>query len=416
VKKSFPCYSIICFCILNLILISCKSTSLVEPEEFPEPEIQTEEIIPEVIPEPPREIFKAPRVYQPENEELTLVFAGDIMAHEQNYKMKDYSKIWNGIRDITTDSDLTFGNIEAPVNNDDAWSSYPSFNMHEDYLQAAIDAGFNVFSLANNHSNDKYKKGMTATMTLSEQIQEKTKDSERPVYFSGLKHGKEAGFSYNLIEVKGWKILFVAITQLLNRPNDSDYVNYVPSKKDSKAAFVKWIKKTKEENPCDFFILSLHTNEEEYIREVTKKQRNWYTELMDSGVDILWANHAHLIKRQEIFMTERNSRYPSKLLMCANGNTISGQRREPNLNLKFTERDDTGDGLLYKAVLRKTPDSSQAFIFKTERFFITTYKNTADEYILKKLDDDFLEYLNENRPSWLEYIKKRKEICESIED
>lgn len=388
------------------------SDTIVEEENGPVV-LETEPI---PVPEEPRELFYPPRCYQPDNEELTLLFGGDIMAHEPNFKMKDYSKIWTGIKDLTSSCDLTFGNIEAPVAESIPLSSYPSFNMHENYVQAAIDAGFNVFSLANNHTNDKYKDGILQTMAFAEKTETASKNSDRKIYFSGLKNGKDAPFSYHLIENKGWKILFVAITQLLNRPDDSQYINYVPSKKENKEAFLNWCKKIKQENPCDFFIVSLHTNEEEYIREVTKKQRNWYNEIMNSGVDIIWANHAHLIKHQEVIHTDRNSRYASKLLMCANGNVISGQRTSPNLDLKFTERDDTGDGLLYKVVLRKTPDSENAFIFKTERYFYTTYKNTASEYILKKLDDDFIDYLKENRTSWVEYIKKRKSVCEGIEE
>jgi len=385
-----------------LLLVSCASVP--EPEEIIIPE--KEEV----------KLFYPPKTYIPENEELTLVFGGDIMAHTGNYSMKNYDKIWAGIKDITSDSDFTFGNIEAPVDDDLEYSSYPSFNMHSDYVQAAIDAGFNVFSLSNNHSNDKYADGLKATIKYSQNKEKETAESERPVYFSGLKNGKKENFSYHVIEKNGFRFIFVAITQLLNRPDDSDYINYVPSKQKNKNDFLKWVKKTKEENPCDFFILSLHTNEEEYIREVTKKQRNWYNDLMNSGVDILWANHAHLIKHQELIKTEKNNRFPTKLLMCANGNTISAQRTSPNLNLKFTERDDTGDGLLYKVTLRKTSDTKEAFIYDTRRYFITTYKNTADEYILKKLDDDFIEYLKENRPSWVEYIQKRREICEAIED
>ena len=389
-----------------LVFFSCKSV----------PKESTDFILDTKIPVSERNIFEAPRVYQPENEELTLIFAGDIMAHTPNYNMKNYDKIWNGISDITTKSDFTFGNIEAPVAEKLPKSSYPSFNFHEDYIDAAIKAGFNVFSLANNHTNDQYKTGILQTIEFAEKKEKSSANTERPIYFSGLKDGKKSEFNYRIIEKNGWKILFVAVTQLLNRNDDSEYINYVPSKKEAKNDFIKWIKKVKSENTCDYFILSLHTNEEEYIRQVTKKQRNWYNELMDAGVDILWANHAHLIKHQEKIWLPENNRYPKKLLMCANGNTISAQRKAPNLDLSFTERDDTGDGLLYKVILRKTPDSKEAFIYKTERYFITTDINTAGEYILKKLDDDFINYLKENRKSWVPYIQARKKICEEIKD
>lgn len=398
--------------LIPLLLLSCKS---VPENEIPvEVEIPAEEI--EVVVEPEKERFYPEKCYQPENEELTLLFGGDIMAHTPNFKMKDYSKIWKGIKDLTQDSDFTFGNIEAPVANELPLSSYPCFNMHESYVNAAIAAGFNVFSLANNHTNDQYKKGILATQEFASRTEKASQKTERKIYFSGLKDGKDAEFSYHLIEEKGWKILYVAATQLLNRPDDSDYINYIPSKSEEKKKFLKWCRQLRKDNPCDFFILSLHTNEEEYIREVTKKQRNWYNELIDSGIDFIWANHAHLIKHQELIYTDNNGRYASKLIMCANGNVISGQRTKPNLDLKFTERDDTGDGLLYKVVLRKTPDSENAFIYKTERYFFTTYKNTADEYILKKLDDDFINYLKENRTSWVEYAKERISVCENIEE
>ena len=35
---------------------------------------------------------------------------------------------------------------------------------------------------------------------------------------------------------------------------------------------------------------------------------------------------------------------------------------------------------------------------------------------LKKLDDDFINYLKENRTSWVEYAKKRISVCEGIEE
>ncbi|MCF0242372.1 MAG: CapA family protein [Treponema sp.] len=403
-KKSF-------FLFLSAILFfSCKSL----PDNEVLEEIQNENIY-EI--DSQYDISKyTPQPLPPKADELTLVFGGDIMAHSPNYSLNDYNKIWAGIKDITSDSDFTFGNIEAPVADNLEMSTYPNFNMHSSYVQAAIDSGFNVFSLSNNHSNDKYLEGIKATISYSEKITTKYAQKERKIYFSGLKNGEKDDFSYCIIQKNGWNIVFVAITQLLNRNDYSSYINYVPSRKENKENFIKWCKKLRSENPCDLFILSLHTNEEEYVREVSKKQRNWYNELFDSGIDVIWANHAHIIKHQEKIKTETSNRYPSKLLMCANGNTISAQRTKPNLKSSFTERDDTGDGLLYKVTFRKMPESKKPYIYKTERFFITTYINTAYEYILKKLDQNFIDYLVENRPSWVEYIKKRKAICEAIED
>ena len=50
-----------------------------------------------------------------------------------------------------------------------------------------------------------------------------------------------------------------------------------------------------------------------------------------------------------------------KIIMYANGNTISGQRTNPNFTEKNVdlERDNTGDGLLYLVELKKSPNKIQ---------------------------------------------------------
>ena len=88
------------------------------------------------------------------NDEIKLLFAGDIMAHTNNYHISSFDKIWRDVKYLIDGNDLVFANIEAPVDTTKPVSSYPNFNMPQNYVQAAVDAGFNVFSLCNNHSND----------------------------------------------------------------------------------------------------------------------------------------------------------------------------------------------------------------------------------------------------------------------
>ena len=95
---------------------------------------------------------------------ITLLFAGDIMAHSVNYYITTYEKIWRDVRDVISEQDLAFANIEAPIDTTRSASSYPNFNMTQKYVQAAVDAGFDVFSLCNNHTNDQYKSGILETI------------------------------------------------------------------------------------------------------------------------------------------------------------------------------------------------------------------------------------------------------------
>ena len=346
------------------------------------------------------------------DDEIKLLFAGDIMAHTNNYHISSFDKIWRDVKYLIDGNDLVFANIEAPVDTTKPVSSYPNFNMPQNYVQAAVDAGFNVFSLCNNHSNDQYLDGIKETLKTVDRICELAAKNANPrsLYFSGLKNSKESEFSYNIIEKSGWKILFLPMTELLNRPDFSEYINYVKTDAASRNEFIDYVKKLREKNPCTIFILSFHTAEPEYTRNITSRQEKFYKELIKNGVDIIWANHAHIIKNRKIIVdTETNC---DKLIMYANGNTISGQRRNPDLTSKNPngERDNTGDGLFYKVTLKKDNKGSVK-IKKCEPIFITTYINTANEFVLKPLNQDFVNYLySVPRTNWAKYIERRINI------
>ena len=346
------------------------------------------------------------------DDEIKLLFAGDIMAHTNNYHISSFDKIWRDVKYVIDGNDLVFANIEAPIDTTKPVSNYPNFNMPQNYVQAAVDAGFNVFSLCNNHSNDQYLDGIKETLKTVDRICEQAAKNANPrsLYFSGLKNSKESEFSYNIIEKSGWKILFLPMTELLNRPDFSEYINYIKTDDASRNEFIDYVKKLREKNPCTIFILSFHTAEPEYTRNITSRQEKFYKELIKNGVDIIWANHAHIIKNRKIIVdTETNC---DKLIMYANGNTISGQRRNPDLTSKNPngERDNTGDGLFYKVTLKKDNNGSVK-IKKCEPIFITTYINTANEFVLKPLNQDFVNYLySVPRTNWAKYIERRINI------
>ena len=345
---------------------------------------------------------------------ITLLFAGDIMAHSVNYVITTYEKIWRDVRDVISEPDLAFANIEAPIDTTKSAASYPSFNMTRKYVQAAVDAGFDVFSLCNNHTNDQYKSGILETIKTTQAIKEYTKEQTgNDIYFSGTKEkadSKLSALTYNYFETNGWKILFLPITELLNRPDAADYINFIKPDEDSRKEFIKYAKELREANPCDLFIISVHTSEPEYTRNITEKQNQYYMDLLDAGADVVWANHAHIIKDRKIVVNTKTGR--DKLIMYANGNTISGQRTKPELTSKNPtgERDNTGDGLFYIVNLHKDKDGSMK-ITKCEPYFITTYINTANEYVIKPLNQSFVDYLYDvPRTNWAKYIERRIKI------
>ena len=344
------------------------------------------------------------------NSDITLLFGGDIMAHDQNYAVKDFDDIWKGVKPIIQGADIAFVNIEAPVDPAKPVSSFPKFNMSLDYLDAAVKAGFSVFSMCNNHSNDQGLEGIRETIRSCDKLTSKYLESGRSIYFAGLKQKPSDDFSYENIEKNGWRILFFSVTESLNQFDAFKNINYISPDPMNRQRFAEYLKKLKDSVSCDLFILSLHTDEPEYVRDVSDTQKKFYKDLIAAGVDIVWANHAHIIKDREIVTDSKTGR--QALIMYSNGNTISGQRTNPNLVLEHpdTQRDNTGDGLLYQVTLSKTA-SGKVTITETKPYFITTYITPKREFILKPMNDDFIRWLKETgQPRWAGYIEKRLKI------
>ena len=385
----------------SILLFSC-ATADTKGQEIPPQENQGEEEAQEVINESP---------LPQDNDTISLLFAGDIMAHSVNHAISDYPKIWRDVKYFIEEADLAFANIESPIDETKKPHTYPNFNMPQAYIEAAIDAGFDVFSLCNNHTNDQGLTGIKETEKSSQRLIERSRERGEEIYFSGLKDGKNAALTYNLIEKKDFKILFLPVTEILNQPSYSDYINYIENTESARKAFLKKVSELRAANPCDLFVISIHAYEVEYTRTIPESRDQYYMDLLNAGADIVWSNHAHIIKdRKYIFYHETNSQ---KVIMFANGNTISGQRTEPQLTSTnpIGERDNTGDGLMVKLTFRKQKNGNPPTLINSENYFVTTYINTAFEYVVKPLNQDFIDYLwDVPRSNWARYIKRRIDI------
>lgn len=356
-----------------------------------------------------------------DEEKLTLLFAGDIMAHRENFSMKDFSLIWKDVKPEIQNADFSFANIESPVMDERKWESYPTFNMHSDYVEEAINAGFNVFSLANNHSNDQGKEGIIETKKTFTNLKEKHEKTERPIYFSGIKDVPgQKEFDYTVFYKNEFKILFLAATELLNQPSYKSYLNYVSPEKKGYENLKESIKKLSENEEPDLFVLSFHSAEEEYVSKVSESRKKLYNEFLMCGADIVWANHPHVIREYEIVKNKKTGD-TEKMIFYGNGNTISGQRRNPNFKNPENARDYTGDGLMFLVRIEKSHadsnDEKGIFITETKPCFITTFIDENKNFILKKLDDDFIKSLeNEKNKDIKKYFSRRKEISESVKE
>ena len=342
---------------------------------------------------------------------LSLLFLGDIMAHAENFKMQDFNKIWTEVKPIFSKCDFVFGNIESPIDDRRPFSSYPEFNMKNSYPKAMIDAGINVFSLANNHTNDQKIDGILQTFLWAE-----SNENSNKIYFSGIKNIPTSEITYKIIEYNSWRIIFCAITEILNQNIGKEYINFVNYTEQGRNDFIKTVNNIRHLNESDIFILSIHSNETEYVKDVKESRKQYYHSLLENGVDVIWANHPHIVREREL-IGDKNSKKIKKIILYGNGNTISGQRRNPQFKNPENSRDNTGDSLMFFADFSKDLQTGETYISRTKPYYITTYINTAWNFVIKNLDEDFINYLEENnRSDWKEYIKKRKEITEQTKE
>lgn len=277
---------------------------------------------------------------------IELIFTGDIMAHEVNYSMRDYSRIYENVEPLLHSADLCFGNLEVPVADALPLSTYPRFNVHSPYVRAAIDAGFNVFALANNHSNDQGVAGILATRALLESL-------GPTIGSSGLRAMEGEPIRPTILNAGDTEIVFLSITEILNSHDPSaGLVYYIPPTKAARAAFLADVRRIRGENPRALFVLAIHLDEPEYVRTVKRAKREWFRELASAGVDIVWGSHPHVMQEWEIATVERDRARRQVLFMYSMGNFISGQRKEINRESPEAFREYTGDGVVLRITVR----------------------------------------------------------------
>lgn len=329
---------------------------------------------------------KAPKE-PPSPPPLVLTFAGDIMAHRCNYQMSDYAKIYEELRSFLWSDDLSFANLEMPIDDDLPLSTYPAFNVHSPYVTAAVQGGFDVFSLANNHSNDQGEPSILKTRA--------TIDANPSISaHSGLRTAPGEPMIPAVIRKGEQTIVFLAVTEILNT---WDYtkrlVYYVPPTPEARATFLETVREIRENHPEALFVLSIHLSEPEYVRKVDPKKRVWFSTLAEAGVDIVWGHHPHVMQEWEIGKTgERET-----LFMYSMGNFISGQRWDTDPSNPDGYREYTGDAVLLRVNASVQP---QGFRFEVTPRPITVWRDPAAGLVVRWASNEFLNTLKSSERAY----------------
>jgi len=261
----------------------------------------------------PTETIHQDMVAFPISTTIDLIMVGDAIVHSNVYNdalqsdgTYDFTGQLDRMKPIIEPYDLAFYNQESILGGTALIPrNYPRFNTPQEFGDAMLDIGFNLVSLANNHTNDMGVKGI-----LASEAYWKTK----PQAFTAGAYATQAESKAVVVhELNGIKFGFLAYTNGING-------TYLAK---ANGFMVDWINLDTMEAECnalrplvDVLIVSVHFGTE-YTNIPNAFQKNVVNHLAALNVDIVIGNHAHAIQPiQWIGKT---------LVYYALGNFISGQ-------------------------------------------------------------------------------------------
>lgn len=345
-------------------------------------------------------VFAPPAASEPDAPELELSFIGDIMAHNVNYNMGDYSLIYRAVEPLLRRDDLTFGNLEFPVDPRLPRSTYPRFNNHPDYVEAAVDGGVEVFSLANNHSSDWGIDSIVQTLASMSSI---AQTEDRLLWHSGIRDSTDVEFAPTSIRIKGWHIGYLAVTQFQNLTPSKPYVLEVDYNRPEEVdPFLRWLEQVTRR--YDLFILSYHGGRE-YARQPEPRKVEFLRRAVHAGVHIVHGHHPHVLQPVEV-IRENGLR---RVIFYSLGNFISGQGTRIDPRRPEADWSYTGDSAIFRVRVRRV--NGKASVDGLETVLISNLRIPDKSFVVDTMDR-LADALPD--PVWGEYYVRRRQIMRSF--
>ena len=258
-----------------------------------------------------------------EKYQATMIMAGDNLIHSSIYKDAsdgnggyDFRKMYEFIKPVVSEYDIAYYNQETILGGPElGYSNYPRFNSPYEVGDAFIDAGFDLVSLATNHTMDKNEQGVLNSVAYWKRHPEVVTSGQWTSY-----EDRDKSIS-TIYEKNGIKYAFLSYTIWTNgleTPYGKDYLNNVYS--DEKAA--SDIAKVKDK--ADIIIVAMHWGTEYYLG-VDWQQDRIAKFLSDQGVALIIGAHPHVVEPVEYINDGRT------FVIYSLGNLISDQEGNERL-------------------------------------------------------------------------------------
>lgn len=258
---------------------------------------------------------------------LSLVMAGDALLHTPVYAdaqkvdsstgaiTYNFAKMFAPIAPLIARYDLAFYNQETILGGTElGLSSYPSFNSPQEFGDTMLSLGFNLISLANNHTLDKGERGVRAMLAYWHTKEAESIARAMPITIAGSYTSQEDRDKPRIYEKNGITYALLAYTYGTNGipiPKGKEYLVNVYTKD----MLIRDVKALRDK--VDLLLVSMHWGIE-YDFAPSKEQREFAALLASLGVDIVIGNHPHVIQPIE--------KIGNTLVIYSHGNLISAQK------------------------------------------------------------------------------------------
>lgn len=327
----------------------------------------------------------------PKEYSAKVIMVGDALIHASVYsdalKSNDsynFKPMLQYIKPIVSKYDLKYYNQETILGGKElGYSTYPQFNSPNEVGDAFLDAGFNLVSLANNHTMDKGEAGVLNSVNYWK--------SKKNVVYSGQWLSWEDRDQVHVYDINGISYAFFSYTVWTNgleTPIGKEYLNNVYS--DEKAA--SDIAKVRD--LVDVVIVAMHWGTE-YSLDVSSMQENIANYLSSLGVNLIIGTHPHVVEPVEYINDGKT------FVIYSLGNFISAQVGMDRLT-----------GLMMEVTIKKTVNADESIVISIEEpkaELTYTYTDNYTKfriYPYSKLDNTLL-------PNYMDYYEHYKNIVSS---
>ncbi|NLM10725.1 MAG: CapA family protein [Clostridiaceae bacterium] len=349
-------------------------------------------------------------VPEPVTATATILAAGDVIMHDaviksgkNNGEEYNYNYIFDKIKPYVEEADFSIISFEgACMETDRNYTGYPLFNAPPAIISAFSYAGFDMVNNGNNHCLDRGLKGLLESRSIIKR---------ENIQVIGT-FGDTSEPRHKIQDLNGIKVGFLAYTYGCNM-NENRLSKEQKKKHLSLIDKEKIIKEVETLSPLvDLIVVLMHWGIE-YRLEPTREQQELAEMMFQSGADIIFGSHPHVIEPSELHETDNEVKY----VIYSMGNFLSNQIGGDRPNARNNEL--TQESLMVTVEVEKDLKSEKTRIISIKHIPTWVHRYTEngiykytiipipslDDEIFKNVDEKLSEELVNSYNRTMEKVK-----------